>query len=142
MKCGVRIVEQFERRLGGDGALAQQQRHHHARGRSPDRGSDQMLRMLQQFEVGLRGGFETDRKSTRLNSSHLGISYAVFCLKKKKIPDYLTATPQLRPSRQQSESTWDPPADSGEGCSSEPATGQSLRVVRVPEEPRGVAPRP
>src|SRR5262245_64622320 len=28
-----------------------------------------------------------DRKSTRLNSSHLGISYAVFCLK-KKIKDY------------------------------------------------------
>src|ERR1039458_10631866 len=26
-----------------------------------------------------------DRKSTRLNSSHLGISYAVFCLKKTKI---------------------------------------------------------
>src|SRR5256885_11320085 len=39
----------------------------------------------------LRGG---DRKSTRLNSSHLVISYAVFCLKKKKkfyalIPRYL-----------------------------------------------------
>src|ERR1035441_9324752 len=33
------------------------------------------------------GGVENlvrDRKSTRLNSSHLGISYAVFCLKKKK----------------------------------------------------------
>src|SRR5256885_8179780 len=30
----------------------------------------------------------TDRKSTRLNSSHLVISYAVFCLKKKKtLPD-------------------------------------------------------
>src|SRR5258705_5940766 len=28
-----------------------------------------------------------DRKSTRLNSSHLGISYAVFCLKKKKLAD-------------------------------------------------------
>src|SRR5258705_6468292 len=28
--------------------------------------------------------FARDRKSTRLNSSHLGISYAVFCLKKKK----------------------------------------------------------
>src|SRR5947199_6779171 len=28
---------------------------------------------------------DRDRKSTRLNSSHLGISYAVFCLKKKKI---------------------------------------------------------
>src|SRR5205814_9470452 len=27
-----------------------------------------------------------DRKSTRLNSSHLGISYAVFCLKKKREP--------------------------------------------------------
>src|SRR5262245_38753273 len=31
---------------------------------------------------------EIDRKSTRLNSSHLGISYAVFCLKKKKYKQY------------------------------------------------------
>src|SRR5205814_5277883 len=31
-----------------------------------------------------RGALVQDRKSTRLNSSHLGISYAVFCLKKKK----------------------------------------------------------
>src|SRR2546426_7574411 len=30
------------------------------------------------------GSWRTDRKSTRLNSSHLVISYAVFCLKKKK----------------------------------------------------------
>src|SRR2546426_3817749 len=30
-------------------------------------------------------GDSADRKSTRLNSSHLVISYAVFCLKKKKI---------------------------------------------------------
>src|SRR5258705_7275344 len=30
------------------------------------------------------GRAAVDRKSTRLNSSHLGISYAVFCLKKKK----------------------------------------------------------
>src|SRR3712207_8125463 len=29
-----------------------------------------------------------DRKSTRLNSSHANISYAVFCLKKKTIPEY------------------------------------------------------
>src|SRR3712207_8724406 len=29
-------------------------------------------------------GFALDRKSTRLNSSHANISYAVFCLKKKK----------------------------------------------------------
>src|SRR5436853_6305419 len=32
----------------------------------------------------LAGAPPLDRKSTRLNSSHLGISYAVFCLKKKK----------------------------------------------------------
>src|SRR3989442_8538405 len=34
----------------------------------------------------LRGAIavDTDRKSTRLNSSHVRISYAVFCLKKKK----------------------------------------------------------
>src|SRR5947209_8864531 len=31
-----------------------------------------------------RGVVEKDRKSTRLNSSHANISYAVFCLKKKK----------------------------------------------------------
>src|ERR1035441_3320645 len=30
---------------------------------------------------------QTDRKSTRLNSSHLGISYAVFCLKKNHLED-------------------------------------------------------
>src|SRR5439155_26066148 len=30
-----------------------------------------------------RGGYRRDRKSTRLNSSHVAISYAVFCLKKK-----------------------------------------------------------
>src|SRR5688572_30847938 len=40
--------------------------------------------------AGFRGGLlllhGLDRKSTRLNSSHSQISYAVFCLKKKKIP--------------------------------------------------------
>src|SRR5256885_10466063 len=34
--------------------------------------------------LGRRAGAGRDRKSTRLNSSHLVISYAVFCLKKKK----------------------------------------------------------
>src|SRR3712207_7742286 len=33
---------------------------------------------------GHRGAARRDRKSTRLNSSHANISYAVFCLKKKK----------------------------------------------------------
>src|SRR5690349_24127496 len=35
------------------------------------------------------GGRRRDRKSTRLNSSHVEISYAVFCLKKKKYPHKL-----------------------------------------------------
>src|SRR5690606_41983081 len=35
------------------------------------------------------GEEERDRKSTRLNSSHVKTSYAVICLKKKKITDYL-----------------------------------------------------
>src|SRR5258705_9675089 len=38
---------------------------------------------LRKFEPRHRHS-QGDRKSTRLNSSHLGISYAVFCLKKKK----------------------------------------------------------
>src|SRR2546428_4328806 len=36
------------------------------------------------FPVALEGALKLDRKSTRLNSSHDQISYAVFCLKKKK----------------------------------------------------------
>src|SRR5256885_7151210 len=51
-----------------------------------------------------------DRKSTRLNSSHLVISYAVFCLKKKKklinrrLLDILLLMPRFRyQSRQQRE---------------------------------------
>src|SRR5690606_40019075 len=36
--------------------------------------------------------YERDRKSTRLNSSHVKISYAVFCLKKKKTKTYYRTT--------------------------------------------------
>src|SRR5258708_8628309 len=42
--------------------------------------------------VRIRHALESDRKSTRLNSSHQIISYAVFCLKKKKNTTYTTAT--------------------------------------------------
>src|SRR3712207_8618977 len=38
----------------------------------------------------LLDGIVRDRKSTRLNSSHANISYAVFCLKKKKTRLYLS----------------------------------------------------
>src|SRR5207253_281140 len=41
------------------------------------------ITMDARMEGGLLGGLK-DRKSTRLNSSHVAISYAVFCLKKKK----------------------------------------------------------
>src|SRR5947199_6102195 len=41
-------------------------------------------RLDPRVEVAGNGDVDEDRKSTRLNSSHLGISYAVFCLKKKK----------------------------------------------------------
>src|SRR3712207_6906590 len=51
------------------------------------RGDDQVLLPARDGEEALR-----DRKSTRLNSSHANISYAVFCLKKKN------KTPQARRS--------------------------------------------
>src|SRR5262245_954881 len=44
-------------------------------------GIDPGLRPLDALKAWME---KRDRKSTRLNSSHLGISYAVFCLKKKK----------------------------------------------------------
>src|SRR3712207_7304072 len=47
----------------------------------------QALRMVAQYlirAVADPSDDEADRKSTRLNSSHANISYAVFCLKKKK----------------------------------------------------------
>src|SRR5437899_8902826 len=48
--------------------------------------------------VHTRYGDRLDRKSTRLNSSHLGISYAVFCLKKKKkYTRQLDIDPTFRP---------------------------------------------
>src|SRR5205814_10364958 len=40
---------------------------------------------LANSSIGSTGHPKKDRKSTRLNSSHLGISYAVFCLKKKNL---------------------------------------------------------
>src|SRR3712207_7257958 len=43
-------------------------------------------------EVGEADGQLADRKSTRLNSSHANISYAVFCLKKKKTKNNKTCT--------------------------------------------------
>src|SRR2546430_3160198 len=52
--------------------------------RSMRRSADSAVRGLENgWETGLARAYEADRKSTRLNSSHSQISYAVFCLKKK-----------------------------------------------------------
>src|SRR5207253_5801292 len=42
-----------------------------------------------------QSGAVVDRKSTRLNSSHVAISYAVFCLKKKTTKPTITTFPKL-----------------------------------------------
>src|SRR3712207_8564167 len=43
------------------------------------------------FKIAQNGSAQ-DRKSTRLNSSHANISYAVFCLKKKKITPHIVTS--------------------------------------------------
>src|SRR5688572_32420809 len=59
---------------------------HHEAERQPERQRDRDFR-----RAGEGPAQPVDRKSTRLNSSHSQISYAVFCLKKKKkIPQQLT----------------------------------------------------
>src|SRR5436309_7721567 len=47
-----------------------------------------------------------DRKSTRLNSSHVKISYAVFCLKKKKNTENKTYHQQVHASIETNSVTW------------------------------------
>src|SRR5438132_10912057 len=49
-----------------------------------DRGSWEPASSRSRSRITRPGSFPSDRKSTRLNSSHTVISYAVFCLKKKK----------------------------------------------------------
>src|SRR3712207_7121368 len=64
-------------RLLADDAL--EVAHHHRIGVRPGDGADAVVSVL---DIG--DPVAQDRKSTRLNSSHAIISYAVFCLKKKK----------------------------------------------------------
>src|SRR3712207_7129796 len=56
-------------------------------------GEAQRIRLATQIGSSLVGVLyilDEDRKSTRLNSSHANISYAVFCLKKKKLQSHPT----------------------------------------------------
>src|SRR3712207_8840837 len=75
-------------RQGGGGLLVV---HRHLAGQHDQPGGDQRLARDPGERVGRQdrvehgvGDLVGDRKSTRLNSSHANISYAVFCLKKKK----------------------------------------------------------
>src|SRR3712207_8238586 len=52
---------------------------------APARLDDEVTLTLSVEKLG-RASVQLDRKSTRLNSSHANISYAVFCLKKKNDP--------------------------------------------------------
>src|SRR5258707_8828351 len=57
----------------------------------PDAGT--VLLKINRFEDGVTV-YTQDRKSTRLNSSHANISYAVFCLKKKKKAEGIQTVPK------------------------------------------------
>src|SRR3712207_7247284 len=59
--------------------------HHRSRRGHADLGGHPPVRARPRLRLG-------DRKSTRLNSSHANISYAVFCLKKKKTKHLLLKT--------------------------------------------------
>src|SRR2546426_8747511 len=54
------------------------------------------IRALQGITIAAAGALRLDRKSIRLNSSHLVISYAVFCLKKKITQDEFYETIRAR----------------------------------------------
>src|SRR2546430_11348289 len=84
-----RIPESLLSRGRGGGRLAEGARRYERRQHHPS-SSRHMKKIVVRAGVGqtrpARGPFRGfhDRKSTRLNSSHSQISYAVFCLKKKK----------------------------------------------------------
>src|SRR3712207_7782341 len=80
----------FRSRLGGDdgdapGALARAAAVQRAPAPRVRGGGARPLGRRALRGDGLPGRAARDRKSTRLNSSHANISYAVFCLKKKKL---------------------------------------------------------
>src|SRR5207245_10010259 len=66
---------------------AEERRRCGRRGREGRRGTSRERRLARSPPARHDGGGERDRKSTRLNSSHGSISYAVFCLKKQKRDD-------------------------------------------------------
>src|SRR5438105_8972433 len=78
----VRVLHSFPTRRSSDLLCLSQERGFQDRVRSRTSGDHGMT--IAPGEVAVYDYALTDRKSTRLNSSHEWISYAVFCLKKKK----------------------------------------------------------
>src|SRR5690606_41217297 len=76
--AGGAVMYRFNLVFSGFG---QQFRTEVARRSCPETGKVERIAMA---GSGLYKGLQVDRKSTRLNSSHVKISYAVFCLKKKR----------------------------------------------------------
>src|SRR5690349_22996700 len=89
--CALPILLHRLRELSRAGQLVE--RPVHLRLRLGERdliGADALQALRQVLARQIRRHLQRDRKSTRLNSSHVEISYAVFCLKKKKKPDIST----------------------------------------------------
>src|SRR2546426_1903341 len=78
-----RVVRRFDPRAAREGGGGQLGRT----GSPSEADTIDRLAAAQQLEHRVRAVDDEDRKSTRLNSSHLVISYAVFCLKKKNNND-------------------------------------------------------
>src|SRR5256885_4575914 len=77
----IRLI--FENRLHDVGAVGAVDQHLHVGEEAFEFGKDARQYVDAGGFVGGDHQLSADRKSTRLNSSHLVISYAVFCLKKK-----------------------------------------------------------
>src|SRR3989442_4084695 len=75
-------TREFERALALDPNYATA---HHWYGGGPLLALGQFDRAIKEGKRAIKLAESQDRKSTRLNSSHVRISYAVFCLKKKKL---------------------------------------------------------
>src|SRR3712207_8085914 len=85
----------FRSRLEPEAGEVDERRHHAAVGAERDDRAVVDRQRVRRREPGERA--RRDRKSTRLNSSHANISYAVFCLEKKKADVYsvnLSALPR------------------------------------------------
>src|SRR3712207_7652022 len=77
----------------GDDLFTLDERHHALVGQR----TSETFGLGDAVKVELLESDPVDRKSTRLNSSHANISYAVFCLKKKKTDDLRCSHPLIGP---------------------------------------------